>query len=309
MDGVIILDKPQGFASFDALAVLRGLTKERKVGHTGTLDPMATGVLPLLLGRAAKAADLLPDTDKEYAARFRLGERRDTGDVTGKIVEKKEGLEGLVSRAALEQAMAGFVGEIWQVPPMYSAVSVNGQRLYQLARQGIEVERPARQVVIARLELAEYDPAAGEGALWVECSKGTYIRTLIEDVAKAAGSCGTMTALRRVRACGFSEEEALSLDRLKELAGAGELASVLRPVEALFTEYPAVAVSPAQAVRFSNGGSLDMARLRLPRIALPQGQRLRVFGPGQRFLGLAAADPDQGQLKFVKLFQGAEGTV
>ena len=306
MDGVIILDKPQGFTSFDAVAVLRGLTKERKVGHTGTLDPMATGVLPLLLGRAAKAADLLPDTDKEYAARFRLGERRDTGDVTGKIVEKKE---GLVSREALEQAMAGFVGEIWQVPPMYSAVSVNGQRLYQLARQGIEVERPARRVTVSRLELAEYDPAAGEGALRVECSKGTYIRTLIEDVAKAAGSCGTMTALRRVRACGFPEEEALSLDRLKELAGAGELASVLRPVEALFTEYPAVAVSPAQAVRFSNGGSLDMARLRLPRIALPQGQRLRVFGPGQRFLGLAAADPDQGQLKFVKLFQGAEGTV
>ena len=309
MDGVIILDKPQGFTSFDAVAVLRGLTKERKVGHTGTLDPMATGVLPLLLGRAAKAADLLPDTDKEYAARFRLGERRDTGDVTGKIVEKKEGLEGLVSREALEQAMAGFVGEIWQVPPMYSAVSVNGQRLYQLARQGIEVERPARRVVVSRLELAEYDPAAGEGALQVECSKGTYIRTLIEDVAKAAGSCGTMTALRRVRACGFPEGEALPLDRLKELAGAGELETVLRPVEALFTEYPAVAVSPAQAVRFSNGGSLDMARLRLPRIALPQGQRLRVFGPGQRFLGLAAADPDQGQLKFVKLFQGAEGTV
>ena len=306
MDGVIILDKPQGFTSFDAVAVLRGLAKERKVGHTGTLDPMATGVLPLLLGRAAKAADLLPDTDKEYAARFRLGERRDTGDVTGKIVEKKE---GLVSREALEQALAGFVGEIWQVPPMYSAVSVNGQRLYQLARQGIEVERPARRVVISRLELAEYDPAAGEGALRVECSKGTYIRTLIEDMAKAAGSCGTMTALRRVRACGFSEGEALPLDRLKELAGAGELETVLRPVEALFTEYPAVAVSPAQAVRFSNGGSLDMARLRLPRIALPQGQRLRVFGPGQRFLGLAAADPDQGQLKFVKLFQGAEGTV
>ena len=307
MDGVIILDKPQGFTSFDAVAVLRGLTKERKVGHTGTLDPMATGVLPLLLGRAAKAADLLPDTDKEYAARFRLGERRDTGDVTGKIVEKKE---GLMSREALEQALAGFVGEIWQVPPMYSAVSVNGQRLYQLARQGIEVERPARQVVVSRLELAEYDPAAGEGALRVECSKGTYIRTLIEDVAKAAGSCGTMTALRRVRACGFSEEEALSSGPA-EGAGRGRGAgnSVLRPVEALFTEYPAVAVSPAQAVRFSNGGSLDMARLRLPRIALPQGQRLRVFGPGQRFLGLAAADPDQGQLKFVKLFQGAEGTV
>ncbi len=252
MDGVIILDKPQGFTSFDAVAVLRGLTKERKVGHTGTLDPMATGVLPLLLGRAAKAADLLPDTDKEYAARFRLGERRDTGDVTGKIVEKKE---GLVSREALEQALAGFVGEIWQVPPMYSAVSVNGQRLYQLARQGIEVERPARQVVVSRLELVEYDPAAGEGALAVSCSKGTYIRTLIEDVAKAAGSCGTMTALRRVRACGFSEGEALPLDRLKELAGAGELASVLRPVEALFTEYPAVAVSPPRRCGFPTGAA------------------------------------------------------
>ena len=214
-----------------------------------------------------------------------------------------------MSREALEQALAGFVGEIWQVPPMYSAVSVNGQRLYQLARQGIEVERPARRVVVSRLELAEYDPAAGEGALRVECSKGTYIRTLIEDMAKAAGSCGTMTALRRVRACGFSEGEALPLDRLKELAGAGELETVLRPVEALFTEYPAVAVSPAQAVRFSNGGSLDMARLRLPRIALPPGAAAAGVRAGTAVFGAAAADPDQGQLKFVKLFQGAEGTV
>lgn len=306
MDGVLILDKPRDFTSFDAVAVVRGLAKERKIGHTGTLDPMATGVLPLLLGRAAKAADLLPDTEKEYVARFRLGERRDTGDVTGTVVEESD---APVGREALEQAVAGLVGEIWQVPPMYSAVSVNGKRLYQLARQGVEVERPARKVTVYRLELLEYCPETGEGALQAACSKGTYIRTLIEDMARAAGSCGTMAALRRVRACGFGEGDALPLDRLKELAARGELSSVLRPVESLFEDYPAVAVSPAQAVRFSNGGSLDMARLRLPRIALPQGQRMRVFGPGQRFLGLATADPGQGRLVFLKLFQRPEGQV
>ena len=139
MNGIIILDKPQDFTSFDAVAVARRICGERKIGHTGTLDPLATGVLPLLLGRAAKAADLLPDTDKAYRAAFRLGERRDTGDVTGAVVEESA---APVSRESLEQALAQFVGEISQVPPMYSAVSVNGKRLYQLARQGLEVDPP-----------------------------------------------------------------------------------------------------------------------------------------------------------------------
>lgn len=299
MNGVLVVDKPGGFTSFDVVAVARGLSHEKKIGHTGTLDPLATGVLPLLLGRAAKAADLLPDTDKVYRAAFRLGERRDTGDVTGEIVETDE---IPISREKLEKAMEPFRGEIQQLPPMYSAVSVNGKRLYELARKGLEVERKPRPVTIFRLELEHYDPAAREGIFAVVCSKGTYIRALIEDIARGAGTCGTMTALRRVRACGFSEEEAISLDRLKELAAEGKLFQVLRPVDSLFEEYPAVTVSQAQAARFQNGGSLAMERVKLPRITLRAGARLRIYRPGGSFLGLAEADPEQGQLKFLKLF-------
>lgn len=299
MNGVIILDKPPDFTSFDAVAVARGLTHERKIGHTGTLDPMATGVLPLLLGRAAKAADLLPDTDKEYRAGFRLGERRDTGDITGKVVRQDE---TPVSKEQLEAVLAGFRGEIDQIPPMYSAVSVGGKRLYELARKGIEVERKPRRVTISRLELEEYNESTREGVLLTACSKGTYIRVLIEDIAKATGSCGTMTALRRTVACGFSEADAVSLEELRQSAAEGKLREALRPVESLFSEYPAVRVSPAQAARFRNGGSLSLDRLKMPRITLTEGTRLRVFEADRQFLGLAKADLERGELRFLKLF-------
>ena len=214
MEGIIVLDKPQDFTSFDAVAVVRGLTRERRIGHTGTLDPMATGVLPLLLGRATKAASLLPETAKTYEASFRFGEAYTTGDVTGEVIKTDE---TPVLRAALETALDSFRGDILQVPPMYSAVSVNGQRLYKLARQGIEVEREARPVHIAELTLLEYNENEKTGKLHVTCSKGTYIRTLIEDIAQKCGTVGAMTALRRTAACGFTLADAVSLDTLKPL--------------------------------------------------------------------------------------------
>lgn len=299
MNGVIVLDKPPGFTSFDAVAVVRGLAKERKIGHTGTLDPMATGVLPLLLGRAAKACDLLPNTEKEYLAQFQLGCQTDTGDSTGRVIKTEE---ASVSAESLEKAVRQFQGDILQVPPMYSAVSVGGKRLYELARAGLEVPRQARPVTVYHLSLESYDPFTRRGVLRVACSKGTYIRVLIEDIAKAAGSLGTMTVLRRVRACGFSEEDALPLERLKELAAKGDWGQALRPVESLFESYTAVSVSSAQASRFQNGGSLAMGRLRLPRITITEGMRFCVYGPNGSFLGLASADLEQGQLKFLKLF-------
>ena len=300
MNGIIILDKPSGFTSFDAVAVLRGLSHQKKIGHTGTLDPMATGVLPILLGRAAKALNFLPDTDKEYVASFRLGERRDTGDITGEVVEQAP---APVALEALEAALPRFRGEILQVPPMYSAVSVGGKRLYELARKGLEVERPARPVTISRLELLSYDPQTKEGSLQVDCSKGTYIRVLIEDLARAAGSCGTMTALRRTSACGFSQEDAHSLEALKALAAEGRLEEALLPVEGLFALYPAVRVSPAQATRFQNGGGLDLARLR----GVPEGGLCRVKSPQGLFLGLGQVDRARGEMKFVKSFLEGEG--
>ena len=299
MNGIIILDKPSGFTSFDAVAVLRGLSHQKKIGHTGTLDPMATGVLPILLGRAAKALNFLPDTDKEYVASFRLGERRDTGDITGEVVEQSP---APVALEALEAALPRFRGEILQVPPMYSAVSVGGKRLYELARKGLEVERPARPVTISRLELLSYDPQTKEGSLRVGCSKGTYIRVLLEDLARAAGSCGTMTALRRTSACGFSQEDAHSLEALKALAAEGRLEEALLPVEGLFALYPAVRVSPAQATRFQNGGGLDLARLR----GVPEGGLCRVKSPQGLFLGLGQVDRARGEMKFVKSFLEGE---
>ncbi len=299
MNGIIILDKPSGFTSFDAVAVLRGLSHQKKIGHTGTLDPMATGVLPILLGRAAKALNFLPDTDKEYVASFRLGERRDTGDITGEVVERSP---APVALGALEAALPRFRGEILQVPPMYSAVSVGGKRLYELARKGLEVDRPARPVTISRLGLLSYDPQTKEGSLRVGCSKGTYIRVLIEDLARAAGSCGTMTALRRTSACGFSQEDAHSLEALKALAAEGRLEEALLPVEGLFALYPAVRVSPAQATRFQNGGGLDLARLR----GVPEGGLCRVKSPQGLFLGLGQVDRARGEMKFVKSFLEGE---
>lgn len=300
MNGIIILDKPSGFTSFDAVAVLRGLSHQKKIGHTGTLDPMATGVLPILLGRAAKALNFLPDTGKEYVASFRLGERRDTGDITGEVVERSP---APVALEALEAALPRFRGEILQVPPMYSAVSVGGKRLYELARKGLEVDRPARPVTISRLGLLSYDPQTKEGSLRVGCSKGTYIRVLIEDLARAAGSCGTMTALRRTSACGFSQEDAHSLEALKALAAEGRLEEALLPVEGLFALYPAVRVSPAQATRFQNGGGLDLARLR----GVPEGGLCRVKSPQGLFLGLGQVDRARGEMKFVKSFLEGEG--
>lgn len=298
MTGVLILDKPAEFTSFDAVAVCRRLCHERKIGHTGTLDPMATGVLPLLLGKATRAASLLEDTDKEYEAGFQLGVSTDTEDSTGKVLATSD---TPVSKEALEALLPRFRGEIMQVPPMYSAVSKDGKRLYELARKGIEVEREARPVTIYRLELTGYDEKTREGTLRVSCSKGTYIRTLIADLAKAAGSLGVMTALRRTHACGFTLADAVTLDEARALSEAGTLEEKLRPVESLFIHLPEVAVSAAQAVRFQNGGQLDLSRIaRFRREKPKEGQAFRVKGEDGAFLGLGKIEKQQ--MAILKLF-------
>lgn len=300
MTGVLILDKPADFTSFDAVAVCRRLCHERKIGHTGTLDPMATGVLPLLLGKATRAASLLEDTDKEYEAGFRLGVSTDTEDSTGKVLETSD---TPVSRELLESLLPRFRGEIMQVPPMYSAVSKDGKRLYELARKGIEVERDARPVTIFKLELMEYHEETREGKLTVSCSKGTYIRTLIADLAKAAGSLGVMTALRRTKACGFTLADAITLDEAKALSEAGTLEEKLRPVESLFVHLPTVTVSGAQAARFGNGGQLDLKRIPAFRKQNPpDGEIVRVRGEKGEFLGLGQVQAEKGWLAILKLF-------
>ena len=303
MTGILIMDKPAGFTSFDVVAVMRGVCRERKIGHTGTLDPMATGVLPLLLGTATRALPFLPDTDKEYEAGFRLGLATDTQDSTGKTIAESS---VRASRAQLESVLPRFRGDILQTPPMYSAVSVNGQRLYDLARRGIEVERKKRPITIFRLELLEFDEATQSGRLSVSCSKGTYIRTLCADIGEALGTYGVMTSLRRTRAAGYSLSDAVTLEQAKALAAEGRIAERVLPVESLFTSYPAVTVSAAQAVRFSNGGALDLSRPSLRSAQLSDGSRFRVLSPENVFLGLG--EVRDKNLAVLRLFPREGGT-
>lgn len=301
MNGVIILDKPAGFTSFDAVAVMRGLAREKKIGHTGTLDPMATGVLPLLLGCATRAASLLPDTDKAYEAGFRLGIATDTQDTTGKTVATSG---TRVSAEQVEAALGAFRGEILQVPPMVSALSVGGKRLYDLARQGVEVERKPRPVTVFRLELVSFDEKTQAGVLTVSCSKGTYIRTICADLGQALGSCGAMESLRRTRASGFTLDDAVTLQYARELAAAGRLRERLLPVETLFSAFPALTVTAAQAARFENGGALDFARTSQRAAPPAEGAVLRVRSPGGGFLGLGRAA--EGQLRVLRRFPQTE---
>ena len=217
MQGILIVDKPAGWTSFDVIAKMRGVLGTRKLGHSGTLDPMATGVLPVFCGGASKAVDLQLDHDKTYRAVLRLGSRTDTGDVTGTVLETRPVTAG---EGELLEVLPRFVGPQMQVPPMYSAVKVNGQPLYKAARQGITVERKARPIEIYSIRY-EGSPAPGEYALTVRCSKGTYIRTLLEDIAAGMGQLGAMSALRRTQAGLFTEAGAHTLEEILAAKEAG----------------------------------------------------------------------------------------
>lgn len=298
MNGVIVIDKPQDFTSFDVVAVMRRLCKTRKIGHTGTLDPMATGVLPILVGTATRAAELLPDTDKAYRADFRLGLRTDTQDIWGKVQEEST---FHVSPEQLEDACAPLRGDILQIPPMMSAIRQNGVRLYDLARQGIEVEREARPVRIEALNVERFDPEKGEGTLFVQCSKGTYIRTIIADMGDALGCGAVMTALRRTDACGFSLQEAITLDQARAMAEDGTLEQQVRPIQSLFAHLPYVRVTENQAKRFKNGGALAVERLHLSQKPA-DGMLYRVQDPEKNFLGLGVYAAEKEELAIRRLF-------
>ncbi len=300
MNGVLLIDKPKEFTSFDVIAVVRGLTGQRKAGHTGTLDPNATGVLPVLLGSATKAQDLIPNHDKKYIADFQLGITTDTLDIWGKELTKTE---SDITEEQITSALDDFRGEIWQLPPMFSAVQKNGQRLYDLARKGIEVKREKRKVTVYSLTLLEFDRKTQCGKLEVFCSKGTYVRTITDDMGAKLGVGAVMTGLRRVEACGFSIDDCVTLDKLKELKEQGELLSALRSVEGLFSDYPALYISPMQAKRFSNGGALDISRTALREKAPEDKQIFRVCENTAGFLGLGIVNREINQIKIYKLFK------
>ena len=302
MNGILLTDKPKDHTSFDVVAIVRGCVHERRAGHTGTLDPMATGVLPVLLGSATKAQALLPDTDKEYEAAFQLGITTDTLDITGTVLSRQD---TDISMQQIEDILPQFRGDIMQLPPMYSAVSKYGVRLYELARKGIEAEREARPVHIGLLELTAFDASAQSGRLRISCSKGTYIRSICDDIGKALGCGCVMTELRRTKACGFDISEATPLSEIRRLAkeAPDSLAALIRPVESIFREYRAVKVSEKQAFRFRNGGSLMIERLRDIN-NIRDGEMFRIKDYSGGFIGLACADLSVNELKFKKLFNG-----
>lgn len=279
MTGIILLDKPKGITSFGAVARVRRICGEKKCGHTGTLDPMATGVLTVMLGGATRFIELLPSHNKAYRATFRLGTVTDTLDITGKVLETRE-----VNATAkqVKEKIKDFIGDISQLPPMYSAVSVNGQRLYDLARQGIEVERKARQVTVFSIEMLSENENTGEYEIQVECSSGTYIRTLISDLGEALGCGAVMTELRRTKANGFEIENAVTLEELEEAVNSGSVSDLLIPVDRALEEYPVIKVSEAQARRFRNGGELSLERLRYSRML----GYFRIYDPDGKFIGI-----------------------
>lgn len=292
MDGILCIDKPAEMTSFLCCAVARRLLDIKKIGHAGTLDPNATGVLPLLVGKATKALEHLPCHDKRYTATLRFGAVSDTLDIWGAVTPTSKPLPSL---AAVEAALPAFRGAIQQVPPMTSALKKDGVRLYDLARKGIEVEREARPVTIYLLELCAYDEITGALTLDCRCSKGTYIRTLCDDLGRMLGCGAIMTALRRTEAAGYTLADCIPLERAKALAAEGRLASRLLPVDSAFSGYPAVTVSSAQATRFHNGGALALERLHPVPTDIA-----RVYAPDGVFLGLGS--PKDGQLSILQLF-------
>ena len=282
-DGILIINKPQDWTSMDVCAKLRGILHERRVGHAGTLDPMATGVLPVFIGQATKAVSFAESGEKEYLARLRLGLTTDTQDSTGAVLSESP---CTVAEDDLRAVLPRFTGEIAQIPPMYSALKRNGKKLYELARAGVEVERAPRPVTIFSLELAG-QTAPNEYALRVRCSKGTYIRTLCHDIGAALGCGGVMSALTRTMAAGFTLSEAVTLEQVQSSG-----AALLRPTDSLFRNYPAYTVPDGEAERRCRCGNPL-------RADLPDGT-YRLYGGDGSFLALSRAE--NGVLTSIKNF-------
>ena len=273
MNGIVIIDKPEGWTSQDVVSKLRGVFQTRRIGHGGTLDPMATGVLPVFVGRATRGVEFFEHAEKTYEAVLQLGITTDTEDTTGTVLEEKP---VSVTQEQFLTALEAFRGEIQQIPPMYSALKVNGQKLYELARKGKEVERKPRTITIHQLDCLEFE--GNTAKIRVRCSKGTYIRTLCKDIGEALGCGGCMAALRRVGAGAYTIGEAVPL---ADLVASEVPSQFLRPVDSMFTQYEAVTLTANQEKRCRNGNSFS--------IALPDGT-YRAYSQSAEFLMLAKAE-------------------
>jgi len=295
LQGIILLRKPKGITSFSAVARVRRLCGVKRVGHTGTLDPLAEGVLPILVGRATALSSYITDGDKGYIARVRLGITTDTEDITGTVLTEKE---VCVSAEELLSAAEAFKGKLEQVPPMYSAISRDGVRLYKLAREGKVVEREPREITVHSIEVSDFD--GREFTLAVRCSKGTYIRSLCRDIGERLGCGATMTELLRTETAGFSIKDTVSLDDLTE----ENIKEHIKPADLALLGYPSVSVTEKQAIRFSNGGELDLLRL---KGSFNDGDIVRVKF-GDILLGLGIVRAEMGILKVECVINDKQGS-
>lgn len=287
-NGIVIIDKPAGWTSMDVCAKLRGILKTKKIGHAGTLDPMATGVLPVFVGQATRAVSFAEGGEKEYVAGLRLGRTTNTQDTEGETLTQSP---VAVGREELEAVLPRFTGEISQIPPMFSAIKINGQKLYDLARQGKEVERKARAVTIFALEVVE-QVSETDYILRIRCSKGTYVRTLCHDIGQALGCGGCMFSLRRTMAAGFTLDESVTLEQMQE---GGE--ALLRPTDSLFRDRPAYRLkTEKQEERCRNGNPFFIQE------NLPEGE-YRIYGREGEFLCLSRLQGDT--MTSLKNFFGA----
>lgn len=301
MNGILNVYKEAGYTSFDVVAKLRGILRKKKIGHTGTLDPAATGVLPVCVGNATKVCALLTDKDKEYEAVLQLGLTTDTQDATGQILKDRSDLLHTLTEQRVEEVIMSFVGAYEQIPPMYSALKIGGRKLCDLAREGIEVERKARPVHIYGIEIRELSlPFV---TMRVHCSKGTYIRTLCDDIGEQLGVGGLMKSLVRTRVSSFSLGEALTLAQIEEYRDNGRLDEILLPVDVVFQEYPALTVTAEARKLLQNGNRLLASDLTgaLDISGFGSDARFRIYD-GERFCAIYGWDAGRQDLKCIKMF-------
>ena len=281
INGIVNIYKEKGYTSHDVVAVLRKVVGQKKIGHTGTLDPDATGVLPVCLGRATKVCELLTDHDKTYEALLLLGKTTDTQDISGEVLEERD--PGDLTEEEVRSCIESFIGEYDQIPPMYSALKVNGKKLYELAREGKTVERKSRKVQIHGIHILEMN--LPHVRMEVDCSKGTYIRTLCHDIGEKLQVGGCMEELERTKVGRFLKEDAVTLDEVRQKMEQGEGAELFTPLDQIFAELPAVTVTDAKAWMSYNGNDLPECFL-LEKEAWTDGQEVRVYDSRKNFIGL-----------------------
>ncbi len=289
MNGVINICKSKGMTSHDVVAAVRKILKTRKVGHTGTLDPDATGVLPICVGRATKTADMLTAADKQYIAEVTLGSRTDTMDSSGTVLETAD-ID--VNKERILETIKLFEGDIEQIPPMYSAIKVGGKKLYEFAREGIEVEVKPRKIRIDNISLLEYFEDKGKFTIKVDCSKGTYIRSLCDDIGRKLGCFAHMSALERTKSGRFSIDDTYTLDEVRRLAEDGDF-SFFTPIDAVFEEYPKIYISSEDTKRVLVGGRIKIKNT-------VESETYRVYDDAGKFLTISVCE--NGVLKILKTF-------